>query len=96
MKLSNLCEIKTNFADADFWIVRKGSEMTVGTPTREFAPQHIGVKVVRTDVLVPGYLFYVVMYLHSQGYFQVRCNGTLRLKHILVSDIKGLQVGLTP
>ena len=41
MKLSDLCEIKTNFSDADFWLQRKGSVDTVGTPTKEFHSENI-------------------------------------------------------
>lgn len=62
MILSDLCEIKTNFENADFWINR-----LTGKPTKEFNENYIGIKVTQTDVLVPNYLFYVMEYFYNQG-----------------------------
>ena len=56
MKLSKLTITKTNLPEADFWIVRRGSLKTCGEPTRTFNPELIGIKVVRTDILLPDYL----------------------------------------
>jgi hypothetical protein len=36
INLSELAKIKTNFPEADFWIIRQGSEDKVGSPTRKF------------------------------------------------------------
>ncbi len=89
----NIAKVKTNFPEADFWLVRKGSELDVGKPTNIFKPQHIGVKVERLDIIYPKYLFYVVHHLHSIGYFKRRCNGTLSLKHITVNDVEKIKLG---
>lgn len=86
--LGELATIRTNFSDADFWVIRKGSENTVGKPTLEFSPEHIGVKVTSTDVLDSSYLRYVFEYLVQRGYFRDVAHGTLRLKNIKVSDVK--------
>ena len=59
--LSDLAEIKTNSPQADFWIIQKGSEDKVGQPVKEFKPQYIGIKVTRTDVVLPDYLYYALM-----------------------------------
>jgi hypothetical protein len=89
MRLKDLCEFQTNFPDADFWITRKGNSKTVGTPTKEFKPDNIGVKVVRTDILLPDYLFYVFQYLANEGVFaSIAEDGA-----ISINDIKNLQVG---
>ena len=93
MKLKHLCEIKTNFPEADFWLIRKGSEKEVGRPTKEFSPENIGIKVIETEVLYPQYLYYALMNLHSQGKFEQISHGTLRLKNITVSDIKNISFG---
>jgi hypothetical protein len=93
MKLKHLCEIKTNFPEADFWLVRKGDEKEVGRPTKEFSPENIGIKVIETDVLYPQYLYYALMNLHSQGKFEEISHGTLRLKNIRVDDIKNISFG---
>ena len=91
--LFNIAKIKTNFPDADFWLTRKGSEFDVGKPTRTYKPQHIGIKVERTDIIIPDYLYYVLMHLHQVGYFKRRCRGSLRLKHITISDVDKIKLG---
>jgi len=93
MTLGDLCEFKTNFPEADFWLVRKGSETTVGKPVKEFNSEHIGVKVIQTDVLNPQYLYYVFMSLQQGGKFTSMAHGTLRLKNISIRDIKNISVG---
>ena len=82
--------ISTNFEDADFWLQRKGSIDTVGTPLKEFAPQHIGIKVVRTDVLNPKFLFYKMVHTHNTGYWKQHSHGTLQLVNIKTEDVKNL------
>lgn len=91
--LDDLCEIKTNFPEADFWLVRKGTDETVGTPVKEYSPEHIGIKVVKTDILLPQYLFYVMKNIHNQRYWVSRTVGTLRLVHIRTADVANLRVG---
>lgn len=91
-KLSDLCTIKLNFADADFWIVRRGSIDAVGSPTKTFSPEAIGIKVTATDMLDPRYLFYWFQYISSQGIFKKMATGTLRLVNIRTEDIKNLTV----
>lgn len=93
MTLGDLCEFKTNFPEADFWLVKKGSETTVGKPVKEFNPEHIGVKVIQTDILTPQYLYYVFMSLQEGGKFMSMANGTLGLKNISIRDIKSISVG---
>jgi hypothetical protein len=70
MTIGDLCEFKTNFPDADFWLVKKGNRNEIGMPVKTFSPEHIGVKVIRTDVLLPDYIFYVFMSMHHQGIFE--------------------------
>ena len=93
MKLSYLATIKTNHPDADFWIIRKGSESKVGTPVRTFSSEHIGIKVTATDVLIPDYLFYVMEHLVNIGYWKDRAMGTLNLKHITCQQVKDIRFG---
>jgi hypothetical protein len=71
MTIGDLCEFKTNFPDADFWLVKKGNKDEIGTPVKTFSPENIGVKVIRTDVLVPDYLYYVFMNIQNQGVFDM-------------------------
>jgi hypothetical protein len=93
MILNDLCEIKTNFADADFWIVRRGTKESLGKPSREFSPEKIGIKVVATELLDANYLFYMFQYLHSTGIFEKMGTGALRLVNIRTEDIKRIPIG---
>lgn len=90
--LSEKAEIRTNFPEADFWIIRKGTENKVGSPTKEFNPEHIGVKVTSDDLL-PDYLYYAMQYIHSTGYYRNLAVGTLSLKNIKVSDVANIRLG---
>ena len=93
IKLGHLCSVKTNFADADFWLQRKGDAKTVGTPTREFSPEHIGIKVEETEILDPNFLFYAFMNLHMKGELGALSKGMLRLQHISVQAISNITLG---
>jgi hypothetical protein len=85
--LGDCCTIKVGLEDADFWIVRRGSDKTVGQPTREYSREAIGVKVLRTDLLDPNYLYYLIQFLHSRGLFRQMARGTTTLVNIRVNDI---------
>ena len=92
MRLSDLADIATNQPEADFWLIRRGSEREVGRPVEEYDPGRIGVRVTRTDILLPRYLSYVFMDLHARGYWIPRAHGTLRLVNIKVADVKHLEL----
>ena len=93
MNLSALCQIKVNFTEADFWLIRRGTLTAVGKPVREFYREHIGIKVIQTEILLPDYLFYVFLDFHNRGLFKALALGTLPLVHIRVEDIKNIQIG---
>lgn len=92
--LGDLCIIKTNFPDADFWVIRKGSEEKVGEPVKDFNPENIGLKIKEEyeGKIIPSFIFYVVQYIHQLGIFKNLAKGTLRLKHISVNDVKSASV----
>jgi len=92
MKLKDKATIKTNFPEADFWIVRRGSEHDVGKPTKKFSEYHIGIKVTSDDLL-PDYLYYAMTYLHNQGYFKRLATGMSNLVNIQVKDVKDIHIG---
>jgi len=93
-RLGDLITAKVNFPDADFWIVRKGSEEKVGMPVKEFNPEHIGIKVTALDILDSKYLYYVMLNIFNNKYFRDKAVGTLRLKNIKVSDILNIPIGM--
>jgi len=59
--LGELAKVEKGLEGADFWLDAKGK------PTRTRGAGLVGVKVTRTDMLVPDYLFYVFEYLVMQG-----------------------------
>ncbi|MBT26678.1 MAG: hypothetical protein CML60_09830 [Rhodobacteraceae bacterium] len=93
LKLFNITTVKTNFPEADFWLIRKGSFREVGRPTREYHPERIGIKVDQPQIVLSDYLFYVLTALHGIGYFERRAKGTLSLKHITVNDVEQIKLG---
>jgi putative chitinase len=92
-RLKDLASIATDMPDADFWLIRKGSNKIIGKPVKEFEPQRIGIKVIRTDVLDPNYLYYAILHLYNQGYFASIATGILNLVHIRVADVANLRIG---
>ena len=94
MKISDIATVKGNYADADFWITRRGTRDEVGRPVNQFDKEKIGVKVTRTDIVNPRYLFYVFTYLHGKGVFKLTARGTTQLVHITTDEIKNLPIQL--
>lgn len=94
MKIGDVCIFKTNFPDADFWLQRKGSEQSVGKPSKEFYEENIGVKIKDeyNDMIDKNYLFYYFQFLFMQGVFAPISHGTLSLKNISISDIKSIPI----
>lgn len=94
MIIGDICIFKTNFPDADFWLQRKGSEKTVGTPIKEYSDENIGVKIIDEfrDKVDPGYLYYYFQFLHQKGVFMPIAYGTLGLKNVRISDIKTIPI----
>lgn len=92
-RLGDIARIRVGIEDADFWVVRRGSADKVGMPVREYNPQHIGIKVERTDILLPDFLFYSLMHLHSTGAFKQVAHGTTRLVNIRIGDIANIPLG---
>lgn len=92
MKLIDFCEVKMNMSDADFWIVRRGDKKSVGKPTKEFSKEHIGVKVLKTDLLNANYLFYTMCFVQSVGYYMDKARGSLALVNISVDDVKQIKL----
>jgi hypothetical protein len=94
MNIGNVCILKTDFPNADFWLQRKGSEKTVGSPTKEFSQENIGVKISDDfrDKVDPNYLYYYFQFLHQQGVFAPIANGTLALKNVKISDIRTIPI----
>ena len=92
LRIGHLCLVKTNLEDANFWLKRNGSSKSVGTPTKIFHHDDIGIKVIANEVINSSYLYYYFTYLHQIGEIQKLAVGTIPLVHIRVNDIKNLKV----
>ena len=86
-KLGHLVTIQTNMPDADFWIHRRGSIDKVGHPTKEYSPEHFGIKVSRPDVLDSKYAFYMMQHLANSGYYRQHASGATNLVNIKRSHV---------
>ena len=89
-----LCTVKTAMPDADFWLTRKGSKSTVGTPTKEYSPENIGIRVERTDILLPDYLFYMMQFMQQRGMFGNMATGTTQLVSITTGQVKAIALNV--
>lgn len=92
MKLSDVATIRTDYPEAHFWIVRRGSAERCGEPVRVFNPEHIGIRINRTDILLPDYLFYAMSHVHRSGHWERLATGTLSLVNIRVSDVRAIEL----
>lgn len=92
MKLAAMATIRTNFPEAHFWLVRRGSAERCGEPVRAFNPEHIGIRVERIDLLLPDYLFYALAHIHQSGTWKQLVTGTLSLVNIRVSDVRSIEL----
>lgn len=92
MKLSDVATIKTNFQEADFWLIRRGAASQCGKPVKTFNPEHIGIKVHRTDILLPTYLYYAFMHIHNTKHWERLAKGTLSLVNIRVRDVRNIEL----
>ncbi|RMN40085.1 Orf9 [Pseudomonas syringae pv. papulans] len=70
----------------------KGSAEHCGEAVREFNPEHIGIRIDRTDLLLPDYLFYALTHVHQSGHWKQLATGTLSLVNIRVSDVRSIEL----
>ena len=96
MKLGQLCEIKYDMPQADFWLYARGSEKNLGMPIKDpdTKIKKIGIKVKEEakTIIDPGYLYYLFMHLHNSKYWQNNglVYGSLELKNLRIEDIKNI------
>ncbi|MEG4084587.1 hypothetical protein [Microcoleus sp. POL10_C6] len=84
--------VKTNFADADFWLINKGSKEKLGLPVKEFQPYLTGIKC--PALILPAYGFYMCMYLHQKGTWAAHSQGAINLQHLRIKYIKQVFQGI--
>lgn len=92
-QLGDLVNMQLGMEDADFWVEYRGSVDTIGRPSKQYGPKKLGIKVTRTDVLDPRYLYYVFEHLFNQGKFRQFAKGATNLVNLRVDDIKRIPIG---
>lgn len=90
MRLKDVAQVRTDFVEADFWLIRRGGLDAVGRPCREYSPYHIGVRVEQTGLILPDYLYYVFVHLHQAGQWQPLAVGSLNLVNIRTEDVRNI------
>ena len=71
------------------WVIGKGVDSWPGNPE-----SCIHIRVVRRDILLPGYLYYLLEYLHSVGYFARLARGSVQ-QFIRVKDVRSIALGVS-
>lgn len=77
--------VRNNFPDADFWLINRNSEESLGKPTKEFETFLTGIKC--PALILPEYGFYQAMYLHQIGFWKTHAIGSTNWKHLRLSTI---------
>lgn len=93
MRLKDIATVKAGLEDADFYVELRGSADTVGRISKQYGPYKAGVKITKTDLVLPQYLYYAMMNLHTQGYFKRLATGVTNLVNIKISDIANIKLG---
>lgn len=90
MKIKDVATVAVGLKDADFYLARRGTIDVVGTVFKDYSPEAIGIKVVRTDLVLPDYLYYWFEYAWRSGYWKPLTHGSLNLVNIRIHDVKNI------
>ncbi|MEG5175585.1 hypothetical protein [Microcoleus sp. B3-D7] len=78
--------VRKNFAEADFWLINKGSKHKLGEPVKKFESFLTGIKC--PVLILPDYGFYLCLYLQQQGLWKQYSIGSTNLQHLRIKDVK--------
>lgn len=81
-------KIKTNFPEADFWLINKGNKDKLGEPVKECETYLTGIKC--PNYIIPNYGYYCALYLFQIGIWKQYALGTTNLNHLRIRDIKSV------
>lgn len=95
MILNDVATVAVGLKDADFYLARRGSADVVGMVSKDYSPEAIGIRVDRTDLIYPYYLYYWFQHLHGTGYWKPLVKGTTNLVHIRTNDVKKIPLKFT-
>ena len=78
--------VRRNFAEADFWLINKGSCESLGKPVKQYEPFLTGIKC--PVLILPDYGFYLCLYLHQMGLWKHYSIGSTNYKNLRLNDVK--------
>jgi len=78
--------VRRKFAEADFWLINKGSCESLGKPVKQYEPFLTGIKC--PVLILPEYGFYLCLYLHQMGVWKHYSIGSTNYKNLRLSDVK--------
>ena len=78
--------VRRNFAEADFWLINKGSCESLGKPVKQYEPFLTGIKC--PVLILPDYGFYLCVYLHQMGLWKHYSIGSTNYKNLRLNDVK--------
>lgn len=92
LRLKDIARVSIGDPNADFWVTRRGSEETVGKPTHSFNPEAFAVTITDTERFPSNFVYYMIQWLWSSGYFKPLARGSLRLVGIRKQDLEDVVV----
>lgn len=94
-KLQDICEIKKNFKDADFWMVRSHSDTGIGKPVKEYKEDYIGLRIRDSyiDKMNADFLYFCMMNLFNRGVWKYYASGSTELQHLPIAAVKMFELG---
>ncbi|MBL1208272.1 MAG: hypothetical protein FWJ34_00585 [Geminocystis sp. GBBB08] len=82
-------EVHNNYAEADFWLLNKGTLEQLGRPTKEYQSFLTGIKCNK-ELIVSDYGFYLCVYLHQQRIWQGYACSSINWQHLRIKDIRSV------
>lgn len=98
LTLGDLIDVGQNVENPDFFFQRQGSPDSIGKVTKNPEKKTdswwgIKVKEEAREIILPDYLYYALMNLHSTGHWKGMARGTTGLQSIRLQDLKSIPVG---
>lgn len=78
--------IRSNFPEADFWLINKGSTKNLGKPVKKFESYLTGIQC--PALIDSEYGYYLCAYLHSLDTWSKYSRGSINLQHLRIRDIR--------
>lgn len=96
--LGYLIDVGQNLENPDFYFRRQGSPGSIGKVVKTLEDKTdswwgIKVKEEKREIILPDYLYYVLMGLHSRKFWEGIARGTIDLQSIRLQDLTSIPIG---